>query len=882
MRLAIIIKNRFRSLLYRPALDQELDEELPYHLDRQIDEYIAAGMTPHDARLAARKSMHGLQQRKEACKDLRGWNWFDNFNNDIRFSLRQLHKNPGFTISAILILALGIAASLAIFAFVDAALLKPLPYQHPERLLGVFGKVPTFPKNNLSYPDYLDWKKRNTSFSSLELYRSAGFNMSTSEGTLPVRAVRVSDGFFRTLGVAPRFGRDFYPGEDLPGMQRTLLLSHASWQNRYNSNPDILGKSVILDRETYLIIGVLPRDFHFAPARSPEFWINYQAEPGCDLRRGCHGSYGVGRLKDNVSIAAALANLTAIAAQLEKEYPDSNRDQGAAVEPLSEGIVGKVRPILLLLLAGAALLLVIAGVNVTGLLLVRSESRRREISVRTALGASTSRLLTQFLTEAAILTFAAGLIGTLCANWTMQLLVNLLSKDLRAAMPFLIDLGLSFRVVAFDLAICLLALILFSLAPCFTLWSSAIRAGLAEGSRASSGTAWQRVGSKLVVIELATAMILLVGAGLLGQSLYRLLAVDVGFEPNHLITMHISLPVSKYKGSDKRIAFNRQLLSLIQSLPGVTSVGFSTNGVPLGGNGNTTWLRILDRPWHGEHNETPERDISPGYLQTLGAKLVRGRYFEEAEDESRPPVAIINQAFARMHFPASDPIGKRISYLSNPPVPIEIVGIVENIREGELDAEIPAVFYRPFNQNTDTYFGLVIRTGHSESSMLPTISATLKQLDNEIVTREASTMVERINNSPSAYIGRTSALLVGAFATLALLLGMAGIYGVVAYSVSQRTREIGVRIALGAQPNNVYMLIFREAGWLTATGVFFGALAAIAVGNLLTRFLFGVRSWDPLTLAAAAIGLSFASVLACFIPARRAATVSPVEALRSE
>jgi predicted permease len=793
-----------------------------------------------------------------------------------------LRKNLGFTCTAILVLALGMCASVAIFAFVDAALIKPLPFQNPGRLAGVFESIPLFPQSNLSYPDYLDWKKQNRVFRSLDAYQNTRFMLITPAGVQPARGARVTDGFFRTLGVSPVLGRDFYAGEDLPGAPRALLLSYAAWQQRYGGKRDVLGRAVTLDGAPNVIIGVLPREFHFAPAGPAEFWTAFHAASECDLRRSCHALFGVGRLMDGVSFQTALANVKSIAKQLEKQYPDSNRDQGAALMPLTEVIVGDIRPILMVLLSGAGLLLLIATVNVAGLLLVRSESRKREIAVRTALGASSGRLFSQFVTEALVLVTAGSVLGLASASWAMRLLASLISEDMMARMPFLQGLGLNGRVTTFAGAIALLAAALFSFAPSLRIWSPGMREGMAEGSRGSAGTVWRRLGSKLVVLELATAMVLLVGAGLLVQSLYRLLHVDIGLRPDHLVTLNVAVPRSSYGKDAQVIARARQMENRMESLPGVNSVGFAANGVPVGGNGNTTWFRVLGRPWHGEHNEVPERDVSAGYFTTLGARLLRGRYFHEAEDVSKPHVAIINQALARQYFPGEDALGKQLSYLSTPPVPIEIVGIVKDIREGPLDAAIPPVLYIPFNQNTDHYFGVVVRTSEAEGPLLPALAATIRQIDPGIVTIGGTTMTDRINDSPSAYLHRTSAWLVGGFAALALLLGVIGLYGVVAYSVSMRTREIGVRMALGAQPRAVYRLILEEAGWLVAFGIAIGLVLSVAAATLMRGLLFGVRSWDVPTLAAVAGVLGISALLASFIPARRAASVNPVDALRAD
>jgi predicted permease len=882
MRLPRIVRLHLRSLFSRPVVDQELDEELQYHLDRQIEEYVAAGMSRNRARSAALREIAGLTQRKEECRDMRGFNIIDSLQRDFRYSLRQLRKNLGFTFTAIFVLALGMCASISIFAFVDAALIKPLPYRNPARLLGVFEKLPFCSYCNLSYPDYVDWEKRNVVFTSFAAYQSNGRALSTPAGPQPVHIARVTGKFLATLGVAPAIGRDFAAGDNLPSAPHTAMLSYAAWQHRYGGKRDVVGQAVALDGDPFTIIGVLPREFHFAPVGQPEFWLAYQPQGQCDKRRSCHGMYGVARLKDGVTLQAALANVAAIAAQLEKEYPDSNRGQGANVAPLAEGIIGNIRPILLVLLSGAALLLLIASVNVAGLQLVRSESRAREIAVRTALGASSGRLIGQFLTEAFVLAAAGAALGLASAHWAILLLKNLISENMLKGLPFLSGMGLNTHVLAVAAVIALASAALLSIPPSGRIWSSQVRAGLAEGSRGSAGTTWRRLGSKMVVLELATALVLLAGAGLLGKSLYLLLHVSIGVNADHLLTMDVAAPDQTYKTDAQTIAVSREIVRAIGTLPGVQSVGFAGLGLPVSGNGNTTWFRVMGRPWHGEHEEAPERDVSTTYFQTLGAKLIEGRYFNDSEDGSKPRVAIVNQSFVRHYFPNEDAVGKQLADLHPKPTPMEIVGVVEDIREGPLDAPIPPVLYIPYTQSPDNYFSLVVRTSRDEHSLLPALRAAIRQVDPDIVPIGGATMIELINDSQSAYMHRSLAWLVGGFAGLALLLGVVGLYGVIAYSVSQRSREIGIRMALGAQTRAVYRLILKEAGWLVIVGIAIGLAASIAAATLMRDLLFGVRSWDVATLASVAAILGTAALLASFIPARRAASVNPVDALRAE
>jgi macrolide transport system ATP-binding/permease protein len=872
---------RVAGLFPNARRERDLSNEIESHLQLHIDDNLRAGMSPDLARRDALLKLGGIESLKEVYRDRRSVPVLENLLRDVHFAVRQLRKNPGFTTTAILMLALGMCASLAIFAFVDAALLKPLPYRDPARLVSASEKTPTSPQSVLSYPDYLDWKRLNNVFSSLDAYQHSAFALSTPSGAEKASGARVTDGFFHTLGVIPVIGRDFHPGEDLPGAPRTALLSYAAWQQRYGGKLDVLGKSVTLNGDPTLIIGVLPRGFHFAPAEPAEFWTALHAASECDLRRSCHFLFSVGRLKNGVSMQAALGDLQSIAAQLEKLYPGSNRDQGAGLMPLSEVIVGDIRPLLLVLLAGAVLLLVIAAINVASLLLVRAESRRREIAVRNALGASTARLIGQFVTESLVLVAAGSALGFASASLAMQLLVKLIPADALASMSYLAGIGLNIRVLAFGAVIALLAAALFALTPIVHLSRLEIRPGLTEGTRGSAGNAWRRLGSKLIVVELATAMVLLVGAGLLGKSLYRLLRVDVGFEPDRLLMLQVSAPRSSYANGAQAAAFARRVVDQVASMPGVKSVGLTTD-IPVTHWGDTTWFRVLGRPWHGEHNDTPERDVSPAYFTTLGAKLLRGRYFLEKEDASKPRVAIVNRALARKFFPAEDPIGKQISGLATSAKPIEIVGVVEDIKEGGLDTANRPVLYFPFNQAPANYFILVVRTSQAGESLLPSLSALIHQINPAVVTAAGAAMNERMDNSQSAYLHRSSAWLVGTFAALSLLLGAVGLYGVVAYSVGRRTREIGVRMALGAERASVYRLILREAGRLTAFGIAIGLIASLAAATFLQSLLFSVRSWDITTLAGVAALLAVCSLLASLLPARRAAAINPIEALRTE
>ncbi len=871
---------RLAGLLPSARRERELADELEGHLELHVDDNLRRGMSAEDARRDAVLRLGGIEPTKQLYRERRTVPFLENMMQDLRFAVRQLRKNPGFAATAVFILALGMSASVAMFAFVDAALIKPLPYQNPSRLISVYESAQPCPQCPLSYLDYLDWKKLNTVFQSTDAYTYANVTVNVPEGAESAGGFRVTAGFFRTLGVAPVLGRDFHDGEDSPAAPHTVMLSYSTWKQRYSGKPDVLGKTVTLNGDPRIIIGVLPPEFHFASGAA-EFWTPFYPGGGCHSRRNCHATHVIARLKDGVSIETALANVKLIAAQLEKQYPDSNRGYGAKLTTLTESMVGDIRPILLLLLAGAGLLLLIASVNVASLLLVRSESRKREIAVRAALGASRARITGQFVIEGLVLTALGTALGFVMASGAVNLLTSLIPADQRVWMPFLNAIGMNYRILIFSGVIVSLAAALFSFTPALHFSASNAREGIAEGSRGSSGKTWRRLGSKLVVVELATAVVLLVGAGLLGKSLYLLLHVKLGLQPDHVVTIQMAAPRSYAASDEKANGLEGQVVSHIENLPGVKSVAISDN-LPANGGGDV-WVMVAGRPAPPEHNSVGERTVNSTYFSTIGAKLVRGRYFTRAEDASKPPVAIINQTFANRHFSGIDPVGQQLAYeRTGPQVPMEIVGVVEDIREEQLDSAIAPVMYVPFVHYVGTYFNVLVRTSGDDIPLLAALPVAIHQVDPNIATKGAATLTNVIDDSHSAYLHRFSASLVGGFAALALLLAVVGLYGVVAYSVSQRTREIGIRMALGAQRGSVYRLIIKEAGWLTAAGIGIGVACSVGAAMLMRGLLFGVRFWDAETLAGVAVVLGISALLASYIPARRAASVNPVEALRTE
>jgi macrolide transport system ATP-binding/permease protein len=855
-------------------------EEIQSHIELEADDLEREGLSEGAARQKAKSEFGSVSLARERFY-LRGRAvLLDNLVRDVRFAIRQLLKNPGFTVTAILVMALGIGASVAIFAFVDAALIKPLPYESPSRLVNLFESNLTGPRFHLSYLDYLDWKRMNSVFSSLSVYEQDDFMLSTPQGTRQVDGVRVSDGFLPTLGVRPLLGRDFHDGEDLTSASSTVLINYAEWQNRYGGRPDIVGQSVILNGTAATIIGVLPRDFHFAPAAPSGFWLTITPGDNCDKQRGCHNFLGVARLKDGVTVAAADAEMKTIAARLEKQYPDTNRNRGANVISLTEMIVGDIRPILLVLLSGAGLLLLIASVNVASLLLVRTENRKREIAVRGALGATPARLMRQFVTEGMVLTATGSLLGIGGAYAAMQALPRLIPADRIATMPYLNGMGLNVRVLGFAMAISAIAAVIFSLTPLLRISFTNLRQGLTEGGRNAAGTMWRRFGANLVVIELATAMVLLVGAGLLGKSFYRLMHVNMGLKPQNLAAVRISGSDARYSTDNAKMNFEHQVLEKLQGLPGVTSVALSSD-LPVGDGDGLKTIAFAEKPILGDHNEVNDREVSTAYFATLQAQMLRGRGFAESDDAGRPRVTVINQTLAKRYFPNENPLGRHIGS-DVAKSPIEIIGVVDDIKEGPLETSTLPAMYLPSNQEPDNTFYMIVRTSQAPQSFLPQMDAAIHQVDPGVATYNAMTMDDHIHDSQSAYFHRSSAWLVGSFAAMALLLGAVGLYGVIAYSVGQRTREIGVRMAMGAHRDSIHRMVLRESGRLAIAGIAIGLLFSVIAGSLMRGLLFGVQAWDASVLCAVVGVLGAAALLASYLPARRAALVNPVDALRAE
>ena len=804
---------------------------------------------------------------------------------DIRFAIRTLAKKPGFAIIAVMTLALGIGGSTSIFTVVNAALLRGLPYKSPEQLYHVWEQVPRqeFPKREMSYPDYQDYQQNNV-FEGLAAYTGGGALLSGNGETESVAGPRASANFFQVLGVEPVLGRTFQAGEDQQGGPRVTVLTYGLWQRKFGGNPGVIGQQLTINGEGYTVIGVLPASFQFA-LRNNDLWLPYQPTQNQLTRRYMHGTNLIGRLKPGVDATQAASDLNVIAKRIEQQYNDSHAGITARVVPLQEEIVGTVKPILLVLLAAVGFVLLIACANVASLLLTRSLSRQKEVAIRSALGASRWRVIRQLLTESLLLSLVGGAAGLLIAYWGVPALVAVIPQQQLIAMPFLRDLGLDTGILAFSFALSLVTGLIFGLAPALQSSRLDLNDVLKEGGRHASGTASHRLRSALVVSEIALAVVLLVGAGLMMKSLWRLLNTNVGFKTENVLTMTVVLPPAKYTDPNQQINFNNQLRDRVQSLPGVMGAG-TVNILPVNG-GNTTRFYVDGDPIPapGQEIEANTRTVSDDYFKTLGIPLLAGRTFDTRDMANTPVAIIINKTIADRVFPGRDPVGMRLRYPSVQVDPITIVGVVGDVKITGLDEAVKPVLYYSFRQSPSTFANLVARTSNDPNALSGSIRNEVRNLEPDAAILNIRTMDEMIAQTPASFMRRFPALLISIFAGVALLLASIGIYGVVSYSVSQQTHYIGVRMALGARPADILKMVLKQGLVLALLGVGIGVLAALGLMQLVTKkstLLFEVSGADLGTFSIVTGALFVVALLACYVPARRATKVDPLVALRYE
>jgi len=802
---------------------------------------------------------------------------------DLRYAVRALLKSPRFSLTAVFTLALGIAANVAIFTFVNAALIRPLPYHDASRLVEVYSskQMDVNQQFEASYPDYMDWRKENQVFESLAGYSQNGVILKDKGTSEALPSAVASDNFFQTLGVKPIFGRSFAAGEDLAAAPRTVLLSYGFWQKHFGGSRDVLGQTLNLDGQANTIVGVLPQNFHFAPVGDPAVWLTLHASGELLQRRNLYWVSVVARLRPGISRDAAAAGMNVVARHLQ-QYPDSDKDLLTSVVPLNDVVVGQIRPILLVLLAAVALLLLIACANVANLLLARSASRRREMAIRSALGASRGRLIYLMLSEGLALSLIGGILGTVLAQWLVKGFVLLIPERQMDAMPYLHNLRTDTAVLLFALGLVIITGIIFALAPAFQASRTDVQHTLKEGAHSSQSAGWKQFASGLVVAEVTVAMVLLAGSGLLVKSLYRLLTVDPGFDHKNLIGLSIGFPDEHYTKTADQVQLHHKLVDRLSAVPGVESAG-SGSVRPVSNGGNTVMFCVEGRRCDGRGSEANSRSADSNYLQTLRAQLGSGRWFNSGDNLNSPQVLIVNETLAHKYLNGLDPLKQSLRFtFSAKQKPRQIVGVVKDIKEGPLDSPARPAIYSPIEQSPRTYFDVVVRSSRNPATLVPELQSAVHSVDADAVTFNIQTMDERIQRSPAAFLHRYPAWLAAGFAILALFLGSIGLYGLVAYSVSQRTQEIGIRMALGAQRRDVLNMILSQGLRLIVPGIVIGAIAAVIAAYLVRSMLFGVTVADPLIFTVVTVILAVVTLLASFIPARQATRVDPMVALRYE
>ena len=796
---------------------------------------------------------------------------------DLRYASRNLWRNPGFTAVSILALALGIGANSAIYTVVNSVLLQPLRFPEARQLIVVRERnlKAGFPQFSLSPGNYAGYRDQNRSFTGIAAYTGGGLNLSGGAEPERLRGVRVTREFFDVLGRKPAVGRAFSAQEHQLGTHRVAILSHALWQRRFGGGPDAVGKTMRLNGELYEVVGVMPADFQF-PGRT-EIWTPLAMDTANWEQRGGHYLQGVGRLKPGVTMEGAQADLNAIAARAEQQFPQSNTGWDTTLQDLQEAAVGRIRPAMLTLSAAVGFVLLIACVNIANLLLSRSAARKREIAVRASLGAGRWRLIRQLLTESVLLA-AVGAAAGLGLAWAGVRALVTVSPNI---LPRASEIALDLQAVAFTAAIAVLTGLLFGIAPALHMARTDLIAALREGARGNAiGFRRNRLRSFLVTGEVALALILLCGAGLLMRSFYRLQSMDPGFDPHGVLTFRTNLPGAKYANNEQRTAFYRQALERVRALPGVTAAG-AGQIFPLTGDDYILSFQQVGKPPlpPGSNRSAAYYSVTPGYLQALRSPLKAGREFTEHDDAAGAPVALISEGMARQFYANENPLGQRIQ-MGNGSKPAEIVGIVGDVRDQELESLGRPAVYQPAAQVPfgTMYFG--VRSAADAATLIPAIRAAMREMDTELPLDAVGTVDALVVTSLAQR--RFAMLLMTIFAGIALALAMIGIYGVISYSVTQATQEIGIRMALGARPGDVLGMVFRYAGMLLGAGLLIGLAGALAAGKLISTQLFDVKPADPLTFAAVAAALLITGAVASAVPAVRATRVDPLIALRDE
>jgi len=874
----------FRTLFRTKRSNGELSEELRGFLEMAAEEKFNQGMSRKDALRAVRLDHGSLEIAKEEVRSA-GWESFlETFWQDLRFAIRMLRKSPGFTAVAVLTLALGIGSNTAIFSLVNGVLLRPLPYRDPDRLTIVWEKGRDGSPENVGYATYLDWKTQNKSFEELAIYSSWQPVLQIGEPE-QLSGLRVTSNYFRTLGVHPEIGRDFLPEEDAPNTNKVVMLSHSLWQRRFSSDPNIVGKPINMNATQYIVAGVLPASYQSLMNQDPhggsvEIWrvLGYDVSQPWACRT-CHHLVAIGRLREGVAITQANAEMDTISAALSKVYPKEYDDSGVILTPIHEQLLGLSSAPLYILLGAVSFVLLVACANLANLLLARATNRQREIAVRTALGATRGRIVRQLLAENCLLSLLGAVGGLIPAYWTPKILALVGTGGL----PRLDQVHLDERVMLFTLGVALLTGIATGLAPTYRLSKADVNDSLKEGTRGSGPVGSRRLRGMLVVSEVALSLTLLVGAGLLLRSLSRLLVVSPGFDPANVLSMQTSVLGQRFNDNDAVRQYFAEAVKRLRTLPGVQSASAASQ-IPLAGNIDKYGFHA-----EGKIHPNPEEDpsaerycVTPGFLETMRIPLLRGRDVSAADTEAASQVLLVGATTARRMWPGEDPIGKRVKLGGVDKPWWTVVGVVGDVRHVGLDSVPDMQMYIPHQQwpFPDGQMTFVIRTAGIPSAISSAAQQAIHSIDS---TQPISRILPLENYVGLSVQGRRFALiLIGAFAAIALVLSMVGIYGVTAYSVAQRTREIGIRVALGAQRGELFGLLLRQGMLLVACGVIAGVLASLGVTRFLASLLFEVQPTDPLTFGGVVLVLVAVSAAACFIPARHAMRVDPIVALRHE
>jgi putative ABC transport system permease protein len=890
------LRSWLQAILRRSRMENEMDAELRFHMEAYADDLAHSGVPRQEALRRARLEFGGMENAKEECREARGVHLAETLLQDFRFGARTMLRSPGFTLTAVLALALGIGANTAIFSVVNAVLLRPLPYDQPDRLVQVWHtppqkSFPGVPIFTVSPANFLDWRAQNHTFEEMAAYGFGRYTITGSGNPETIRMVAATAGLFSILHAQPLLGRGFLSGEYEPGHEHEVVLSYGLWRSYFAGNPDVVGKNIQLNDQAFTVIGVMRPEFEFPisgdPAARAQMW---KPMAWTDHDRGVRDNHNFGviaRLKSGVGLKQAQAELDAISNRLAEEYPNDNKGWGAIAIPLRDDLVGDVRPALLILLGAVALVLLIACANVANLMLARTLSRRKEVAVRTALGATRRRLLQQALAETLLLAIAGGTLGLVFAHYGVILIVKFLAQRL----PRSNEIALDGWVLAFTLGISLLTGFAAGLLPALRMAKADLNQALKQGlGRTAADSGGGRTRNVLVVSEVALSLMLLIGAGLLIRSLWALRHVNPGFDPSRVVTMTVSVPPGKFAEAGQQISYFGRVLERVRTLPGVQSAGL-IDSLPLSGDGSHQPVSVEGRP-PAPMADLPEVDvrlISPGYMSAMHIPLLSGRDVDDSDVAGRPGAVLISESMAKNLWPNVNPIGKHLTLYFFPDLPRVVVGVVADVKMTAMNETQPApTLYFPLAQFSaprgERYrsvpMSLAVRTNAAPQSVVPAITNAVREMDAEVPLLNIRTMDDSVSASLSP--ARFTMLLLGAFAGLALLLAVMGIYSVMSYSVSRRTNEIGIRVVLGASRGDVLLLIVRQAMLLALIGSAIGIAGALALSRLMASQLYGVRPTDPATFVTVATLLIIVSLVASYLPARRAMRVEPMAALRYE